>query len=76
MDINCQYYTETGEFVCAFPYIQTQTIGSDTFYYSTLWSGADVFICFFLVCFLIIYIVEILLKIFFPEVVKIKRKYD
>lgn len=77
MDINCNYTSDTGNIVCDLPYLQSVDGGSgQTFYYSTLWSGGEVLIAFFLFVLVIFLIGREFFRFFFPYIVKIKRKND
>lgn len=77
MTLNCNYDINTGVINCELPYIESVDNGQgQTFYYSTLWNGGEVLISFFLFVLIVFLIAKELFRFFFPDVVKIKKKYD
>lgn len=77
MNINCQTDLISGATTCDFPYLQTYIAdNNESYYVSSLWSGSDLLISFFLFIIILIMIGKIIFDFFFSPVVKLKKKYD
>lgn len=75
MDIVCDINETTIN--CHDPFYQAIDMGNGNIgYVSTLWTGGDVLISFFLFTIIIFLISKELFRFFFPVVIKIKRKLD
>lgn len=76
MDIVCDI-TDKTTINCDYPFYEEIDMGNGNIgYVSTLWTGGDVLISFFLFTIIIFLISKELFRFFFPVVIKIKRKLD
>ena len=73
MELNCQYNSETQDYICEIPYMTEYTYNGESSYHFNVWTNGELFLSFTLWIWLLIWLIKGIWQMFFPQTVKIKR---